>query len=261
MKSCKEINDIIIDYAGGDISAEEMRQAKEHLKVCGRCKKGYRKYVEIFENMESLNRESELLMKKIDWEKNAQDISRGIRLKGTPAEKKFSFTSNMLNWKILAPITTAVLLFGIYLGYLLFHASPGEGIFRAESAQQQVSLARLEALLAEKEVSGYFKEAQLVLTDLMRRCDVEGDVFYQDRLNRGRVKLLLSRSKYFTRHLDSPRLLSSRNLLQKIKWLLYEILTLDDAVSCRQLQQIQDYIRQERLLLKIRLIGKDITEV
>jgi hypothetical protein len=86
-------------------------------------------------------------------------------------------------------------------------------------------------------------------------------VFYQDRLNRDRVKLLLNRSKYFTRDLDNPRLMSSRNLLKKIEWLLYEILSLNDAVSCRQLQQIQDYIRQERLLLKIRLIGKDITEV
>jgi len=260
MKSCDKITDIMIDYAGGDISAEEMRQAKEHLKVCGRCKTEYRQYVEIFKNMESLNRESDLLMEKIDWEKNAQDTSRGIRLKGTRAAKKFSFTFNMSNWKILVPITAAVLLFGVYLGYLLFHVSPGEKIFPAES-QQQVSLAHLETVLAEKEVSGYFKEAQLVLTDLMRRCDVDGDAFYQDRLNRERVKLLLSRNKYFTRNLDNPRLMSSRNLLKKIEWLLYEILSIDDAASCRQLQQIQDYIRQERLLLKIRLIGKDITEV
>ena len=260
MKSCDQINDIMIDYAGGDISAEEIGQAKEHLNVCGRCKTEYRQYVEIFKNMESLNRESDLLMEKIDWEKNAQDISRSIRLKRAAAEKKFSFTFNILNWKILAPITTVVLLFGIYLGYLLFHVSPGETIFPAES-QQQISLAHLEAMLAEKEVSGYFKEAQFVLTDLMRRCDVDGEALYQDRLNRDRVKLLLSRNKYFSRNLDNPRLLSSRNLLKKIEWLLYEILTLDDAASCRQLQQLQDYIRQERLLLKIRLIGKDITEV
>jgi len=260
MKSCDKIDDIMIDYAGGDISAEELRQAKAHLKICVRCKREYRQYVEIFKNMESLNRDSDMLMEQIDWEKNARDLSRGIRLKSAAAGRKYSFTFNIMNWKILAPITAAVLFLGIYLGYLLFHVSPEKGLIPAES-RQQISLARLEAVLAEKEVSGYFKDAQLVLTDLMRRCDVDGDAYLQDRLNRDRVKLLLSRSKYFTRDLDNPRLMSSRKLLKKIEWLLYEILTLDDAVSCRQLQQIQEYIRQERLLLKIRLIEKDITEV
>jgi hypothetical protein len=43
--------------------------------------------------------------------------------------------------------------------------------------------------------------------------------------------------------------------------LLYEILVtgIDEDTSCQELQQLQDYIKQERLLLKIRLVGKELT--
>jgi hypothetical protein len=34
---------------------------------------------------------------------------------------------------------------------------------------------------------------------------------------------------------------------------------LDEKGSCKELQRLQDYIRKERLLLKLRLVGKDIS--
>lgn len=261
MKTCKDIKNALIDYSTGDISSENKQRVEKHLKVCEHCSAEQRHYLQIFDNAQFVNKESEALLKTIDWGRNAQEISRNIRSGKARSSRAFTLTFNILNWKALAPITAAVLLLGIWFGYLLFHSYPGVMNFPEKSAQQQFSLSRLEAALAQKEVSGYFQEAQLVVTDLMRQCDVNGDTFHQDQLNRKRVKLLLNRSKYFSQDLENPRLLSSRSLLKKIEWLLYEILTLDDTISCRQLQQLQDYIRQERLLLKIRLIKKDVTEV
>lgn len=263
MKRCDETKDLLIDYACREISARDMQKAEHHLRVCSDCKKEYRQYQKIFESMGYLGQESETLMKGIDWNKNAQDISRSIRLRSRSSRtgRAFSFTFNILNWKALVPIAAAVFLLGLLSGYFLFQSSPGENLSPLKPADQFASLERLETTLAQREVSSYFEEAHLVLTDLLRQCDARGAVFQQDRLNRQRVKLLLNRSKYFNQNLDNPRLLSSKSLLKKIEWLLYEILTLEDSVSCRQLQRLQDYIRQERLLLKIRLIGRDITEV
>lgn len=261
MKQCKDIKELMIDYACGDISPGETQAVEDHLDVCRRCKAEYKQYMELFENMEALNEASENVMATIDWDRNAQDIGRNIRMKSSRASRSFPFTFNILDWKALVPLTASVLLLGIWLGYLLFHAAPADKFLQPGTPSTQASLARLEATLAEKEVSNYMKDAQLVLTDLMRQCDIDGNVFNRDRLNRKRVKLLLNRSKYFNQNLDNPRLLSSRNLLQKIEWLLYEIITMDENISCDQLEHLQDYIRRERLLLKIRLISKDITEV
>ncbi|MCI0471627.1 MAG: hypothetical protein L0Y73_08220 [Candidatus Aminicenantes bacterium] len=215
----------------------------------------------IFASIAELNKECDELMNTIDWEWNAADISRSIHSRFTRDARRFSFTFAILDWKALAPIAAAVLIFGIWLGYLLFHTAPGKSLYQPQTPAQQASLARLETTLAEREIANYFEEAHLVLTDLMRQCDADGAAVYTDRLNRSQVKLLLNRSKYFSRELDNPRLLISKGLMKKIEWLLYEILTLDDSISCSQLLQLQDYIRRERLLLKIRLMEKDITEV
>jgi hypothetical protein len=253
----------MIDYACGDISPQKRRTAEDHLESCSECKNEYRQYLEIFEKMDSLSAASEEAMAAIDWDRNAQEISRNTRVRSSRSSRPISFTFNILNWKALLPLTASVLLIGIWLGYLLFHSaaannSVGPG---TSNATPQFSLARLEAAITEKEVSGYMKDAQLIITDLMRQCDLDGNAFYRDRLNKQQVKSMLNKSKYFNRDLNNPRLLSSRNLLKKIEWLLYEILALEKNVSCDQLQRLQDYIRRERLLLKIRLIGKDITEV
>lgn len=215
----------------------------------------------IFAHIAELNKECDDIIKTIDWDRNAADISRSIRSRCSRDTRRFSFTFDILNWKALAPIAAAVLIFGVWLGYLIFHTSPGNSSYRPQASAQQASLARLETTLAEREIVNYFEEAHLVLTDLMRQCDADGAAVYPDRLNRSQVKLLLNRSKYFSRELDNPRLLISKGLMKKIEWLLYEIVTLDDSISCTQLQQLQDYIRREQLLLKIRLMEKDITEV
>jgi hypothetical protein len=33
---------------------------------------------------------------------------------------------------------------------------------------------------------------------------------------------------------------------------------IEEDISCQKLQQLQDYIKQERLLFKIRLVGKEL---
>jgi hypothetical protein len=105
----------------------------------------------------------------------------------------------------------------------------------------------------------YFQKTQLLLTDLMRQCEEDGTASWTTGLNRERARTLLNKNRYFNQDLSNPQLLSTRQLLKKIEWLLYEMLTLDEEASCDQLYRLQDYIRQERLLLKLRLVGKDIS--
>jgi hypothetical protein len=83
----------------------------------------------------------------------------------------------------------------------------------------------------------------------------------QNQVDIRRVRTLLGKSRYFRENLDNPQLLSSKPLLKKIEWLLYEILmtNIEEDISCKKLQQLQDYIKQERLLFKIRLVGKELT--
>jgi hypothetical protein len=202
---------------------------------------------------------AEISMKSIDWEENAHIITRSVRFRERRPAWGFSFPS--FNWKLAVPTMAAVLLLGIWLGYLLFYNAAPTGINEEleKEPEARFALARLETTLNKKEMQGYFQQTQILLTDLMRQCDEDQMVSWAAKINRERVKTLLNKNRYFSRDINNPQLLSTRPLLEKIEWLLYEILTLNDDISCRKLQHLQDYIRRERLLLKLRLVSKDIS--
>ncbi len=216
---------------------------------------------DIFNETSQVEDEAQLLMDSIDWDKNAELITDSIGIKRfKPPTASRGFSLRTLSWKLAVPALTCFFLMGIWLGYLMFSNAPTTTVPSDLVPGQDISLARLENTLARKEMAGYFKQSQVLLTDLMRQCDDTGTSGPTDGLNIRRVKTLLNKNHYLSRDITDPQLLSSRKLLKKIEWLLYEMVSMEegDGTDCNKLQQLQDYIRQERLLLKLRLVGKDI---
>jgi hypothetical protein len=120
-------------------------------------------------------------------------------------------------------------------------------------------LERLEATLARREAREYFQQSQLVLTDMMEQCDDNKAFSWKDRMDMRRIETLLNKNRYLSSHTDDPDLMSSQKLLKKIEWLLYEIILNKDDNSCDKLEQLQTFIKEEKLLLKIRLAGKELS--
>ena len=213
----------------------------------------------IQQETDAVRNAAEVSMETIDWEENAHMITRGVRFK--ERRPAWSFSLPAFNWKLAVPTLAAVLLLGIWLGYLLFYnASPGRIDRELEKEPEaRFALARLETTLAKKEMQGFFQQTQMLLTDLMRECEEDGMATWTAQVNRERVKTLLDKIRYFNQDKDNPQLLSTRPLLEKLESLMFEILTLNEEVSCHKFQRIRDYIRRERLLLKLRLVSKDVS--
>ena len=256
--SDKKIKALLVDYAAKELPLLEIQRVEAHLETCRGCREEYRLMKRLDEESLRLQKTCNAEMQAINWEETAQTISSAIPFNHyKPAVSRG--TSFLFNWKLAAPVLTGVFLLGIWLGYLFFHISPQSPLLPVKEASPGVSLARMENTLAKKEVVHYFSQSQLVLTDLMKQCDVDGSFSWKNQLDIKRVRALLSKNRYFSQNLNHPQLLSSKKLLKKIEWLLYEILMSDDSTSCQQLQRLQDYIKQERLLLKIRLVGKELS--
>jgi hypothetical protein len=215
-----------------------------------------------------LDDECNAVMSAVDWDANAMDIAENIPFKpgktrkfGSAWNRWFSFSP----WKLALPTMTAIFLLGIGLGYFMFHdSSPSKPVFIAKRASiTEVSLDRMEETLARKEVVGYLKQTQMVLTDVLEQCSADSSFSVQNSMDKRRVRSLLNKSRYFKENLDDPKLMSSKPLLKKIEWLLYEILMTDSEIdnenSCQQLEKLQEFIKKERLMLKIRLIGKELS--
>jgi hypothetical protein len=270
---CKEIGPRLTDYAAGALSAGEVRWLESHLDTCRDCREEYELILRLNEASRHSREKCRAVMASIDWDETARALSSRIPFEPVMTRQPrrslrswfhMNWPAITFNWKLAAPAMAGIFLLGIWLGYLLFHitptapappGSPAEGLTTA------AALNRLENTLARKEVAGYFDQSQLVLTDLMKQCKSDGSFSLHDQVDIRRVRDLLSKSRYLRENLDEPRLMSSKKLLEKIEWLLYEILisSSDDETSCKKIEQFQNYIKQERLLFKIRLVGNELS--
>jgi predicted anti-sigma-YlaC factor YlaD len=276
---CKAIGLMLADYASNELSPGDMHVLESHVKTCPHCREEFLLVQRI--NHEMLLQEEACadLMTSMDWTGTARTISDGIPFKPetTTASQEswrrwrrfhwadLAGSAVPFKWKLALPVLAGIFLLGIGLGYIFFHtpspALPPGAHVPGERTSNEISVALLEDTLAKREVAGYLKQTQLVLTDMMKHCETDDSFSIGNRVDIQRVRTLLNKSSYFKRNLDDPQLMSNKLLMKKIEWLLYEILMTDadEKNTCRELQRLQDYIKQERLLLKIRLAEEELS--
>lgn len=276
----------------------ERKQLLEHVNLCPSCNGEFELICRLTQDASQIDETCQNIMETIDWEENAQMIGARIASENQiRSQKRRSFiryiqklidyineTMNAgFSWKLATSVLTSVLLIGVGLGYLLFDHSQHPASNSLENAPNQyagnhdaqrefnhspessfetsstLSLARLETTLAKKEISVYFQQTQFLLTDLMKPYNTEGAFSFQNPIDMKRVKTLLNKNRYFSQNLDDPQLISSKQLLEKIEWLLIELLTFDpnDRDLQSKMKQLQHVITEEKLLFKIRLFSKD----
>lgn len=253
--SCSKIqeNGLLVDYiAGTDIHLDK------HLASCATCAQEYQWLLQFQQHSRAVADECQTVMDTIDWEANAMQISQHIPYKSPVALVAKGF---VFSWSRAAAAIFLVFAIGLGFGYLLFHtpAPLQKAILSHQDSSPHFTLARLETSMARRDVTTFFQQTQLVLNDLLQYCDTQQTFSWKDQLDMKRVHILLQKCRYFNQDLNNPDLLSSRDLLQKVQWLLSEILMNDTDDSCLKLQQLQDYVRQERLLFKIHLVTKELS--
>lgn len=266
-KDCKTIKQIMVDHLSGELTAGDAETAgavaamDSHITTCRQCSREYKVLLALHREGAETRTAAETSMASIDWEDNALDISHNIRFKESRRKRSFalpSFSFQPAMLKLAVPTLAAVFILGLSLGYLLFYRAPSPSAPPEIVPGEETTLARLETTLAKKEMQGYLQQTQLLCTDLMRQCNDDGEG-WATPVNRKRVRTLLNKNRYFARELDHPQLLSTRPLMKKIEWLLYEMIALDEDVSCEKMEQLQEFIKRERLMMKLRLVGRDIS--
>jgi len=271
-KLCSEINGLLVDHAAQELTADDARQVEMHLDSCRDCREEFMLLQRLEADSLQIEDACAAAMATIDWEASAEAITGRIPFEEPAVSygprrnraRRWGFGFNFqFGWKLLAPAMAGVLLLGIWLGYLFFHVSPHPMLPGPGDPSSGESMARLENTLARKEMAGYFQQSQLVLTDLMTNCNTDGSFSMQDQVDMRRVRKLLSKSRYVHQNADDPRFMSNKELLDKLDWLLYEILMTDTQanrdITCEKMQKLQDYIREEKLLFKLRLADKELS--
>jgi hypothetical protein len=194
-------------------------------------------------------------MEEMDWQKMALSVRRAVVFRGGQARRGDLAPRS---WKIWAPILTSIFVLGLAVGYMLFHPGSVRSVSDEIDPLREQGMAMIERTLAKKEILAYLTQTQLLLTDMMGRCEPgESNTLFDSRASE-RIRRLLLRAKLFREELSDPRLVTSRYLLKRIEWLLYELLALEENTDCGHMERLQDVVRDERLFLKIRLVEKEL---
>lgn len=250
MVNCKNIKELISLIAADEASADEIAIVEKHIQSCEECREEY-DAVSILcsEYIESVS-EADSIADNIDF---AEIMRSEIR--------KDRFTENKIKQGLFSRLNVsvrtvssfaAVFIVGILTGYIAFmNMQTDDDKFKESFVPREISAERVEAVHAKQQVMSFLKESQMILTDMMR----EGE--YSDAGVR-KAGLLLRKSRYFKSNLKQVDLMSSKQLLEKISWFLYEISSMDRENYLKEMNRLQLLIEKERLLMKIRLVEKEL---
>lgn len=266
VKECKQIEILLTAYVSGEAFPGEQARVEAHLQACPRCRTEYQDLLRIFEGIDDLEAESQRVIDTQDWDRAAAEINRQIHR----ARRSYltSKEKTVLGWRILAPALAATLFFGIILGYWFFawlSPSPQPGrapIVSSGDAEQPIFLNRIESALDRQEALDYLKQTQLVLMDFMRHTEVQESPAEKRPLYIARAKSLLGKKHYFSQNLERSNLAAASVLVEKIQWVLMEMVALEENPSSQeddQIRRLRGFIEGERLSLKIRLIVKELS--
>jgi len=255
MKSCHKIRPWLEWLAAGEIGEQHKLQVETHLQECTACRLELASWRALLASA-SRRDAAEAECRTIDWDAVSERIVRRIDL----ADKTVSLPSRPRIFSFAPLATAAVSLLVIGLGIFFWSRPRLELIPLADEPRfSSADASRLQSGLAREEMISYLQQSQTMLTDLLKDCPSEEMAAWEIRLYSQKAKELLLQKKYFQQNLPALEWLKVRNVSERIDWLNYEILQLDDRQLCSQISRLQRIMENERLLLKIRLLERDLS--
>jgi hypothetical protein len=255
MKTCHKIRPWLEWLAAAELEGDRRLLAEEHVRVCPDCRQELADWRSLLAAAALPALETEKELAGIDWDAVTKRIVDGIDSKSVPT--RFLASARPLRFTHLAAAAAMLLVLGLGI---FFSLRPGRTPMasRDDLRLSAANMSRLQAGLAREEAISYLQQSQLMLTDLLKDCASEEVAPWEVRLYSRQAKQLLLKKKYFQPYLSEPAWAKVQSVSERIDWLNYEILQLDDRQLCGQIGRLQQVMENEKLLLKIRLAEKDL---
>jgi hypothetical protein len=253
MKACPKIRPWLEWLAANELDDDRRRLAQAHLRECPACRRELAAWRSLLASAAAPAGAIEAEVRAIDWDALAGKIMAGVEGQGVRSRRPPALSS----LPFLA--AAAVLAVVVGLGVFFWARSSGASLpSRPEDRLAPGAMARLQTGLAREEAVAYLQQSQLMLTDLLDGCVNEEMAPWEIRLYARQAKQLLLKKKYFQPYLSETSWAKVRSVSERIDWLNYEILQLDERQLCGQVGRLQKIMEDERLLLKIRMAEKEL---
>ena len=263
MKDCKRTNRNLVAFLYGELNEQEKEQVKAHLDSCPACAEELRQWEEVYKAADSLNADMARAMAAVDWDKLPGRIAGRVH-DGKPEGIRPPRRAGLggLLWQPRFRFAYVGLLLGIIVGavatFLIFR-TPSLQI--AESGRISVPQGfydMMELEIARRDTIDYLDRSEYLLLDFIQSSPEKSVEFWKSDYASRRARDLLSKKKYIDSRLNSIQLAKAKAICDQIELLFFELMNMTDQLGPEELQRIQRFIEDRQLLLKIKLIRKDL---
>lgn len=264
MKECKKIRKDLIAFLYGELETERQENFLSHLKSCSACQSELEKFKEVKKGADSLNKEIEEAMSSVNWEELPAQIAGAVFKKEEGKKESWFIQFSKALWRPKLRPVYAALLAGILLGSFFTFL-----VFRSPSKRQEKGevlvipqnfIERVELEMARRETLDYLEKSQYLILDFVQAASEEETTQWQREFAAQEAKNLLSKKKYINQQLDRFQMAKAKEICDQIEYLFYELTQVADHLPAWRLEEISDFIEEKQLLLKIKLLKKELEE-
>ncbi len=260
MKDCRLIKRNLVAFLSGELDEQSRRRVELHLESCSVCRGEQELLQKIMARAEGMKPELDKVLASIDWEETAERIvatiwDKNATLAALSKRERPRFVSLRLR-----PVLTGLLI-GILLGaaatWLVFRG----GIWGRKAAEPFFAssefLDRVDLEIARRETLDYLEKSQLVLLEITQ-TKAEGCRLQLNEAALQQARELLAKKKFLNPQLEKAPMAKAKEICDQIELLFHELASLSEGLTQTERQEIQSLMEDKSLLLKIRLLKKEL---
>lgn len=265
MRECKKYEKDLVAFLCGELQEDERERFASHIEKCAHCNRELQNIKEIIESADSLKPDIEKAMASVDWEVLPSKIAE-TSFKEPPYSPRKGWLERFLGFLFqpkLRPVYAGILL-GVLIGslatFMIFRfpfpkARRGEEFFIPQDF-----LERVELEMARRETLDYLDKSQYLLLDFVQSSPERGREFWRNEFVSEKARDLLSKKKYINPQLNKFQMAKAKEICDQIGFLFYELTQISDQLRAEDLKRIQRLIEEKQLLLKIKLLKRELQE-
>ncbi len=265
MMDCKKIKKDLVAFLYGELREDEKELIEAHIDACPDCRKELQHMKEVIKGADSLQEDIEKAMASVDWEELPSRITDVAFEKEAhlPREPWLAGISRFLFQPKLKPVYAALLigvLLGSFITFMVLRAPLPRETEAGEFFVSQDFLERVDLEMARRDTLDYLEESQYLLLDFIQSPSEKSAEFWQSEFASRKARGLLAKKKYISPQLDKFKMAKAKAICDQIEYLFYELMQVSAQFSEEEVSKIQNMIEEKKLLLKIKLLKKELEQ-
>ncbi len=263
MKVCKKTTRNLVAFLWGELEKSEESWLESHLKTCPRCREELRQLKEVYRAADSVTEDLDKTMASIDWETlPGRIIGRmgGKQTARAEQSRKKGFWLFLLQPRFR--LVYAGLLLGLVVGSLAtFLFIRTQSLKIPENGRiivPQGFYDKMELEMARRETLDYLLRSEYLLLDFIQSSPERSVEFWRSDFASQKTRDLLSKKKYIDTQLYKFQLAKAKAICDQIELLFFELIQMSERLSDEEMKEIQNLIEERQLLLKIKLVRKEL---